>query len=149
MTQVQDATKSIDAEIATLMSTDVDAAGLLNRFRVALPASMSVTSVAVTVTAVPGNPAGATSSTPSLDTSGRQQIGTVSLSGKSQNLSDLATYVRTLTAMPGVVNVVPSSNTSSAGGTQSARGAQWTVTLQITDQLYTHRYDATTTPGGK
>ncbi len=142
VTQIQAATKSIDTQIATLMTSDVDAAALLSTVRAALPGSMSLTSVNVTLAAGPGGSPAAT--TPSLDTSGLPTIGTLTLNGSAQTLTDLATYVRKLVTLRGLVNVVPSSNTA---GTTGA-GAQWTVTMQLTDQLYTHRYDATAT-GGK
>jgi uncharacterized protein HemX len=130
VTQLKATTTGITSQTRTLMATDVDMAGLLGTLRRLVPATMALTAVTVSTT-----PAAA-GSTPSLDGSARPTIGTITLTGSSHRLVDLASYVSRLSALPGVVDVVPSSNTAG-----SANVATWNVSLQITDLLYTHRYD--------
>jgi Tfp pilus assembly protein PilN len=134
VTQVEALTKGIDGQVGVLMVDDVDVPVLLAKLRAALPGTMSLTSVNLTLTSGPA----ATSPTTSLDTSGGPTIGTVTMTGSAEHMADVADYVSSLSAVRGIVNVVPSSNNAGAAG-----GAQWTLTLQLTDNLYTHRYDAT------
>lgn len=141
VTQLQAATKAVDAQIAQLMRTEVDVAGIVTRVRDDLPAAMSLTTITVSLSAAAQAPT--TSGSTSLDTSGRPVIGTVSLAGSSRDLAELAVYVAALSGVKGFVNVIPANNASSTKG-----ATQWTVTLQLTDALYTHRFDAAGTPGG-
>lgn len=129
VTQIQAATDSVNTQIESLTATDVDVALLIGRIRGALPGSMSVTSISVTMSGASGD----TETAPSLDSSGHATVGTVTLAGTSQHLIDLADFVTALSSLRGVVNVVPASNTTGTAGT-----AQWNVTLQVTDTLYTH-----------
>ena len=138
VTQLRSATQSINAEVASLTSQDVDVAALLAKIRGALPGTMALTSVTITIS---GTAAG-TDTAASLDRSGRPMIGTVTLAGSAGRMTDVAEYVTRLSSLPGVANVVPSSNTSNEAG-----GSQWNATLQLTDTLYTHRYNATTSGG--
>ena len=132
VTLIQTQTKAIDAQISSLMSSDVDVSGLVGKLRKALPGTMSITSVSVTLT---GSSAVAGAAGPSLDTSGLPQIGAITLTGVAQNLDNLADYVSALSALPGVVNVIPTSNVS------NPRSATWNVTMQLDNKLYSHRYD--------
>ena len=132
VTQILATTDSVNQQIATVMTTEVDASLLLAKLRDTLPGTMSLTSMSVTL----ANTSATGSGTSSLDTSGRPVVGTVTVTGTAQRMADVATYVTLLSSVPGVVNVVPSSNNSAANG-----GAQWSMTLQVNDKLYTHRYD--------
>jgi Tfp pilus assembly protein PilN len=134
VTQAQTLTRSIDGQVGVLMVDDVNVPVLLAKLRAALPGTMSLTSVNLTLTPGPA----ATSPGTSLDTSGRPTVGTVTMTGSAEHMADVADYVSALSAVRGIVNVVPPSNNAGTGG-----GAQWTLTLQLTDKLYTHRYDAT------
>jgi len=70
-----------------------------------------------------------------LDASGRSTIGTMSINGSGAGLDDLPAFVDGLVAIRGLVNVLPTSNLVSDGG------AQFSVTISLTDQLHSHRFD--------
>ena len=58
--------------------------------------------------------AGAAAATPGgLDTSGLPRIGTITISGTGQTLDDLADYIDRLQVVPGLVDVLPVTNTGS------------------------------------
>jgi hypothetical protein len=138
--RMQGTVAQVQGEVATLLKGDVDLPTLLGKVRTALPASMTINSLSVTV-----NPAGTASSAASgssLDTSGHLVIGTVVVGGSSRTLDDLPTYVDRLASVSGVANLVPTSNQSDAGG------VKFSLAFAITDKLYSHRYDVTNT-GGK
>jgi hypothetical protein len=128
VTQIQAMTTTVNSQLTSLAGKNVDVAMLFAHMRDALPNTMSLTAMNATIS---GAEAG-TNTAPSLDTSGHAVVGTVTLSGSSQRLVDLANYVTALAALKGVVNVVPSSNSTATAGT-----AQWNITLQLTDVLYT------------
>ena len=77
----------------------------------------------------------------SLDTSGHQPIGQVTLSGSSHSLDDLPGYLTELRQLKGVIDVVPVSNQV------SGPSVQFNVTLSLTDQVLTHRFDASKAAG--
>ena len=130
VTQIQNDTAEIETQIASMMSDDVDFAGFLAKVRAALPATLAITSITVTITPDSGN------TTTSLAGAGINQIGTVTLSGNGHTLSDLSAYVIKLTALPGVINVIPNSNTSASTGGITA----FNVSFGVTDALYSHAY---------
>jgi Tfp pilus assembly protein PilN len=133
VTQIKNATTSINSQIASLMNQDVDVAKLVDQISKAVPATAGLTSLTVSLTQ--SNTAGLNSTQASLDRSGHLQIGTVSMSGVGQSLTDISAFVTHLSALPGVTNVVPSTNLAQDQGSTT-----FTVSLDITDQLYTHRY---------
>jgi hypothetical protein len=143
VTRIEAAVDSIRAQVASVMLDDVDVPALLSRVRSALPGTMSISNLSVTLT-----PANAASNlgTGSLDASGRPVIGTVTVTGSGRTLDDLPEYIDRLVRIRGVVNVVPGSNQVSAGT------AQFTLNFALNDELYSHRYDVTATgataPGG-
>lgn len=137
VTNIQQQTQSINAQLATLTANDADVAILVAKMRDALPGTMSLTSLTVSISGA----AGGTNTAASLDTSGHAAIGTVTLAGSAQHLVDLAGYVTALSELPGVANVIPASNSTGTTG-----AAQWNVTLQLTDALYSHP-SASATPG--
>ncbi|MGH8961817.1 MAG: hypothetical protein ACRDWT_11620 [Jatrophihabitantaceae bacterium] len=139
VTRIQGTVDGVRSRVATLMQGDVDLTTLLVKIRTALPASMSIKQLGVTLNPTTGAPAAAT---PGLNLSGHSIIGTVTLSGSGRTLDDLPAYVDALAALKGVVNLVPTSNQTGTGGTQFA------MTFALTDQLYSHRYDMSNT-GGK
>ena len=138
VTQIQGSTASIRQQLASLMTGDADTSGLLASVRTTLPRGTALTAVQLTVSAGGAQASGATS----LDTSGATQLGTVSLTGTSPRLQDIATYVDALSARPGLVDVVPVTNQSSGSA------YTFTVTAAVTDAVLTHRYAvvASTTP---
>lgn len=132
VTQLRSTTAGIRTQIASAMVNDVDFAAFLGQVRAALPGSLSLTSITMTV-----NPGGSTTGAggaASLATTAANRIGTVSLTGGGQTLADLSGFVTALAALPGVVDVLPTSNTAAASATT------FTVSFGVTDALYTHRY---------
>ncbi|MCU1659194.1 MAG: Fimbrial assembly family protein [Pseudonocardiales bacterium] len=138
VTRIQGSITQIQGKVATLMKTDVNLPELLGKIRADLPGSMAISQLTLTLTKVPGsNAAGSV-----LDTSGHIKIGSVTMSGSGRTLDDLPAYVDHLNQIPGLSNVVPGSNTA------GARSTQFSLTFDLTDQLYSHRYDVSTA-GGK
>lgn len=135
VTQVQSATTSITGQIATLMASDVDVAGFVGRVRAAAPAGTTFTAFGVNLTSA------AAPTTPIVGTS--PIIGTLSLSGTSRRMVDVASYVTALSSVAGVVNVVPATNSA----TNSSGPATWSITAQLTEELYTHRFKAASSTG--
>ena len=68
-------------------------------------------------------------------------IGSITVNGVAKRLTDLPAYVDRLSAVKGIVNILPTTNEVSSNKVQFA------VTFDLNDALYSHRYDATT--GGK
>jgi hypothetical protein len=133
VTSIETTVRGIDDQMATLMENDVDVARLVTAIRRALPRSMAVQNVTVVVTGE-GPPVGTTDG---LDRSGHPAIGTVSISGSGRTLDDLPVFVDGLDAVPGLVEVLPTSNQVTEGK------AQFSVSVTFTDQLLSHRYDET------
>lgn len=134
VTRVQSAIDAEETLTSRLMSSDIDTAQLLTALRQPLPASMSINSASLTISQA-GAGAAAAAAGNSLNTTGHQGIGKVQLEGNAQSVDDLAGYVTSLQQVPGVVDVVPGSNTVS-GGTVS-----WSLTCSVTDQLISHYFD--------
>lgn len=132
VTQVQGATKNIQAQLAMLFSSDIDVTSVLHDVVGALPKDMSLTSITVTpmtasVSTDPSNPASV-------------QVGTITLSGAAGGLNDLPLYVLALGHVKGFADIVPTTNNK--GGN---KGVSWTVTGTLTSDLLSHRYS---TSGG-
>jgi hypothetical protein len=138
--RVQGTLTKVQSQVSALMKDDVDLPALLTKLRTALPASMAINSLSVTLT--PGGAAAVSAAGTGLDTSGQVAIGTVTVSGSGRTLDDLPTYVDRLAKVGGVVNLVPTSNQTGKGG------AQFSLSFTVTDKLYSHRYDVANT-GGK
>jgi type IV pilus assembly protein PilN len=135
--QIQGTVAQVQGQVATLMKNDVDLPALLGKVRVALPARMVIKTLTVTLTPA-GTPA-AGAPTPTLDTSGHVVIGTVIVGGLSRSIDDLPTYVDRLAKVKGISNLVPTSNQNDTGG------VKFSLAFAITDRLYSHRYDVSTT----
>ena len=131
VTKMQSTVTQVDSQIATLMAGDVDVVELLQHLRTSLPSSMKINQESITIT--PAAIAGGAGS--GLDTSGLARIGTVSLGGSGVALTDLSAYVLRLGAIPGLVDVIPVSNTMSKDGTQ------FSLTMGLTTAALSHRYD--------
>lgn len=140
VTAIQGSTRLVRSQLAGLVAGDVDIATLLGSVRAALPASMVLGEVGVTLTDPAATTAAARSSgTGSLDTSGAAVVGSITVSGTSTKLVDLAAYVRTLQATKGVVDVVPVTN-------QLADSSfTYSVTMSVTERVLSHRFDVATT----
>jgi hypothetical protein len=130
VTQIQGNVTQIQAETATLMGGDVDLVGLMGRIRSGLPAPMTISSESVTINlaAAAAAPAGT-----ALGTSAT--IGTVTIAGTGRALDNLATYVEKLQAIPGVLDVNPTTNVLNAGITH------YSLSLTLTAAALSHRFD--------
>lgn len=134
LTQLQGTVTQVQTQIATLMGGDVDLAKLMDRLRSALPASMTIASETITI-----SPAGAGAAPAGAGTSALATIATVTISGSGRSLDNLATYVDNLTAIPGVVDVNPTTNVT------DGKVAQYTLSLNLTSALLSHRFDVSKT----
>jgi hypothetical protein len=132
ITVIETTVTDLDGQVASLLTNDVDVPRTVTAIVRALPGSMTIQAISVTI-----SPDGAVEGGGSLDTSGHPGIGSVSISGAGRTLDDLPAFVDRLAAIGGVVDVLPSSNVV------AGRTAQYSVSLTLTDALYTHRFDVT------
>ena len=147
VTGIRSATAQVSGQLAQLMATDADTGRLLGSVRAALPPTMTLTQLTLTLDSTASGTGAAADATGSaagaagsLDTSGRPHVGTVSISGTARRPADVAAYVTALGALPGVVDVVPL--TDQAAG----RNYTFTVSVALTDRVLSHRWDVPT-PG--
>ncbi|MDQ2958243.1 MAG: hypothetical protein M3Y42_14920 [Actinomycetota bacterium] len=132
--QVRNSIDEVQRQLGGLLTDDVDQATLVARIRAKLPAGMTISQLTITIDAASGTtapPAGAGS----LDASGSTHIGTVTLAGNEQHISDVAAFVNALAALPGVVTPYPGSSS------KTDTSVQWSAQLTLTADLLTHRYD--------
>lgn len=125
---IQNRISEVDRQVAQAMASDVDLVALMDALQSNLPATMTIAQQAITLT-----PAVAADAT----VAGPARIGSITMSGTGTTLDDLSDYVDRLQTVPGVVDVVPLSNTLSAEGA----GTQYSVSLAVTDVLLSHRFD--------
>lgn len=129
--QIRSTVDGIRAQVAGALATDVNVPTFVARVRAALPATMAIDNLTLTLTT-----GGATTSSAGLDQSGAMQIGTVTISGSGRSIKDLPAFVDALNRIPGIVNVVPTSNQINTGV------ADFSLTFGVTDAAYSHHYDA-------
>jgi hypothetical protein len=134
VTQVQDALTQVRAELATLLTGDVDAATLLDRIRSIVPSGVSIETATLTLGGADGT-AGSAAATAG------DPAGTVLLQCSGTTIDDAPRFIDALASVPGVADVLPVSNTAAAGGTT------FSLTFSLTDALLTHRYAAQPTAG--
>ena len=140
VTTLQGNIGSVRHQIQTLMTDDLDVSAVLTKVEHALPPGVAITELTLSMDgASAGVPGGGGSG--SLDTSGKLHVGQITLQGTGRSLIDASTYVAALTALPGVVDVFPTSNVTQAVGTQFA------LTVNLTDSLLSHRFDVTGAQG--
>ncbi|HEU5009041.1 MAG TPA: hypothetical protein VFT67_18910 [Jatrophihabitantaceae bacterium] len=144
VTRIQGSVTQVRAKLATLLAGDVDVSTLIGRLRAAAPSGVAISALTVSIDdpASSGSAAG-NGPTTTLDTSGAKHIGTVQIDGTGRSIDDLPRFVDAIAAIPGVVDVLPTSNATQAVGTK------FTLTLTLTDKLFTHRFDVTPPTGGK
>lgn len=128
VTEIKTEIATMQSQLASLFASDIDVASIMQRVRVVLPKGMTLKTVNITPMA--GTPI-------TVGTESLTQVGTVTLGGGATNLDDLASYAAALGALPGFVQVVPSSNAKSAGKTT------WTVTAVLTSELLSNRFSTT------
>ena len=135
VTKIQADVTQIQGQIATLMASDVDVVKLMDEIANRLPASMHIDSESISI-----SPAGVASAGASgLDTSGLARIGDLRITGTSKSLDDLPAFIDKLKVLPGVVDVLPTSNAV------GEHGAAFTLTIGLNSALVSHRFDAATT----
>ena len=139
VTTLQGNIGSVRHQIQTLMADDVDVSAVLTKVEHALPPGVAITDLTLSLDGT--SPVAPGSGNASLDTSGKLHVGQVTLQGTGRTLDDASTYVAALAALPGVVDVFPTSNVTQAVGTQFA------LTVNLTDALLSHRFDVTATQG--
>jgi Tfp pilus assembly protein PilO len=144
----------VKTQLAQLMAADVDTTKLIDNVAAQLPPKSTITQLDLALPAAStqsGTSSGSSSSTSqggsALDASGQPHIGSLTITGSTGELSEVAGYVNALAKLPGVVSVYPSSEGTGSG----TSGVQFTINLTLTDDLLTHRYDDTSAPaiGGK
>jgi hypothetical protein len=134
---IQGSVKQVQAQVAQVMGADVDLVALLVVLESNLPETMVIKQESISINTVgvvgaTGVPAGS-----SLDTSGLPRIGTITMSGTGRALDDLSDYIDRLEVVPGLVDVLPISNTASA----STPETQFNLTIGLTNALISHRFD--------
>lgn len=145
VTQLHASITGFDSKITALMAADVGFAATIGSLRTALPPTMALDDLEVKISQAGALAAAATSgqagTVSSLDTSGHKSIGQVILNGSGHSLDDLPAYLANLRKIKGVIDVVPVSNEL------SGPSVQFNVTLSITDEVLTHRFDASKATG--
>jgi hypothetical protein len=137
VTMLSTVASGIGAQVAVLMKDDVDLVQLMSQIRGGLPPNVQVTNE--TVLLAPAESAAAPPASAPVAT-GPVIIGSLSLAGTGDAIKDLAPFVATLNHLPGVVDVVPTSTV------QTDTGMAFTLSMNITDELYSHLYDQAGTP---
>jgi Tfp pilus assembly protein PilN len=144
VTRIQGSVAEAKREIAGLMSQDVDLAALIDQLRVQLPTGMTIGQLEITMDSTKDSVAAAASAgtgAVDLDASGRRHIGIVKVAGTARTLSDVAAYLDRLKGLRGVVEPYPL--TSKASG----QGIQYSLQVVLTDELLTHKFDASKSGG--
>ena len=137
VTKLKAAAQQIKVQIGSLMSGDVASDALLYRMLLAVPTGVHLESVSVTINqAGVANAQNAQGGAPgAIEISGHSRIGTVTMNGKAAAMDEVSTYVDRLSAIPGVLDVVPTSNSRDAGG------GEFTISFGLDDRLLTHHFD--------
>jgi hypothetical protein len=140
---IQGSVTQVQTQIALVMGGDVDLVELMDTLHSSLPPTMTIEQEAITISTAGVAGAAGAAPTGGLDTSGLARIGTITMSGTGQSINDLAEYVDLLTAVPGLVDVVPVSNSSAGTITEADTGTttQYNITIGLTDALLSHRFD--------
>jgi hypothetical protein len=134
---IQGSVSNVQAQIAQLMSADIDLAPLMGELTNNLPDTMTISQEAITISAAGVTGADTAAAAGGLDSAGEPRIGTILLSGTGTTFNDLADYVDRLHTVTGLVDVLPVSNTASDSGA----GTQFSLSMAITDALLSHRFD--------
>lgn len=129
VTLMENTVTQIRSQIATLMAEDVNYVNLMAKVRARAPEGVTITSLSILQAR---NEAVAPDTAP---TTGRAIIGTATIAGRSTSIRDLSPFVKSLSMLRGVEEVVPTSNT------RTELGVEYTLSMNITDELYTHRFD--------
>lgn len=129
VTELQGTLDQVHAELATLLTGDVDVASLLAHVRAATPSGVSIQSATVTVGDATTSPASAAVAPTVANT-----VGTVQLLCAGVTIDDASRFMDALATVPGIADVLPVSNQAQASGTA------FSLTFVLTGALLTHRY---------
>lgn len=133
ITAMQTAITQVGTQVATLMANDIDFVNLMARIRTALPPGVTINNVSIALAQQAATDPAADPAAAAVP--GTTVVGTITLSGSGGAIKDLATYVANLIRLKGVVDVVPTSTT------KTETGMDYSLTMNITDTLFTHRFD--------
>lgn len=136
VTKIDGTVDQVRAQVAGLMKGDIALDTLLTKVRASVPKGMSIDQLSVTIslaTVAPGQGAAAGS----IDRTGHVRVGNIGIQGRTDAIPAISGFVDRLEKIPGVVDVVPTSN--SLGAT----GGQYAINLGIDDRLLSHRFDVT------
>lgn len=137
VTGVQATAAQFRNQLHSLMTTDVEFSRLLAGIRAAQPKTVATNALEVMVNSAGAvAAAGTTTSSGSLATSGVTPIGTITIGGTVDQLRSLQLYIAGLQAIPGVVDVLPGTLTSSGGA------YTFTLAMSIDARALTNRYVA-------
>lgn len=135
---IQGSVSQVQTQVAQVMGGDVDLVALLVELESNLPKTMVITQEAITISTAGVAAAATGAATGSgLDTSGLPRIGTLTISGTGRTLDDLSDYIDDLQTIPGLVDVLPVSNTAAS----ATSGTQFSITVGLTNALLSHRFD--------
>ncbi len=133
---IQGSASRVQADVAQVMGGDVDLVKLMVVLQSSLPKSMTIKQETITISTV--GVVGNATAPGGLDKSGLPRIGTITLSGTGKSIDDLSDYVDSLAAVPGLVDVLPVSNTRAETG---KTGTEFNISIGLTNQLLSHRFD--------
>lgn len=142
ITAMEGVTTRVQGDLTTVMGADVDVVNLLARVNSALPPGVRVSDQSVvltppveaTTTPTTTTDPAATDAAAAQATVDTQVIGTLTLSGTADRITDVTPFVSMLNRLRGAVDVLPTSISQGAGG------ATYTITANLTGSLYTDRY---------
>jgi Tfp pilus assembly protein PilN len=137
LVRIQTETKTIEAQLSTLMASDLQWAMLINSLRLAAPAGVSLTGVTATVNSGSGGTTGGAEQLPSNTTN--ETIGGLSINGRGQSKELVARYVDALSKVNGVANAFLASAATEDGL------VGFSVRLDITSAALNGRYAKKTT----
>jgi hypothetical protein len=127
-----------NSQLAALMASDTDIAQAVTATLGAAPIGTTIDQLSVAINAAGGQATAATGAgAANLDTGTAAHIGTISISGVTPQLTDVAAYVDSLAAVPGIA--VPYPGTSSVG----PKGTNFSIQVVVTSVLHSSRFDGT------
>jgi hypothetical protein len=128
----------VKTQLATLLTTDVDGAALLDSIQQRAPHG-TIQTVTLTLS---GSAAGAIP-----DADGQLPVGTVTVTGSTTSMAEVATSVDQLKTLPGLSEIYPTTQQN------NGKSVQYTIQITLVDKVYSHRWDfapgAGQTSGGK
>jgi Tfp pilus assembly protein PilO len=136
----------IKSQLSGLLLDDVDFNEMVGVLAARAPQGGEITQLTFTIQSA--SPQTTSQNTAQLNPSGHQLVGLTTISGTAKSMADVADYVVKVSTVPGVVAVYPSSQQN------DGKTVKYTISLALSDVVYSHRYDlqptttsTTPTPG--